>query len=234
MRPSTPAGELPPAVPTLLIVCDDSSDRGLAGWILRHDFGAVLEAAMAEDGACLAERERPDVVQLDMDLPGQDGVATCKQMRAAAPPRRTPIVMLTARRRGVSAQGDERGRFRLSGGAGRAGPVSGTLARTADAHPAHGSDPHGVASRSAREARRNEGVRRVRLLRLAREEAAFVYLAGGGQPNDRTLARFRRDNAAGFTAVFQQTVVLALRLGLARTCPGERRRIGVADQDTVE
>jgi hypothetical protein len=41
-------------------------------------------------------------------------------------------------------------------------------------------------------------------------------LAGGGRPNYRTLARFRRENAAAFTAVFQETVVLALRLGLAR------------------
>jgi transposase len=61
------------------------------------------------------------------------------------------------------------------------------------------------------------GVRSARkLARLARQEATFVYLAGGGAPNYRTLARFRRENAAGFTAVFQETVVLALRLGLAR------------------
>jgi transposase len=55
-----------------------------------------------------------------------------------------------------------------------------------------------------------------RLARLTRQEAAFVYLAGGGAPNYRTLARFRRDNAVAFTAVFQETVLLALRLGLAR------------------
>jgi len=61
------------------------------------------------------------------------------------------------------------------------------------------------------------GVRSSRkLARLARQEATFVYLEGGGQPIYRTLARFRRDNAAAFTAVFQQTVVLALRLGLAK------------------
>src|SRR6059058_1966107 len=61
------------------------------------------------------------------------------------------------------------------------------------------------------------GVRSARkLARLARQEATFVYLVGGGQPNYRTLARFRRDNAAAFTAVFQETVILALRLGLAR------------------
>jgi transposase len=61
------------------------------------------------------------------------------------------------------------------------------------------------------------GVRSSRnLARLVRQEATFAYLAGGSQPNYRTLARFRRDNAAAFTAVFQETVVLALRLGLAR------------------
>src|ERR671929_1593972 len=61
------------------------------------------------------------------------------------------------------------------------------------------------------------GVRSSRTLaRLARQEATFAYLAGGGRPDYRTLARFRRDNAAAFTAIFQETVVLALRLGLAR------------------
>jgi transposase len=61
------------------------------------------------------------------------------------------------------------------------------------------------------------GVRSSRkLARLARQEATFVYLAGGGQPNYRTLARFRRENAAAFRTIFQETVMLALRLGLAR------------------
>src|SRR5215212_3102754 len=61
------------------------------------------------------------------------------------------------------------------------------------------------------------GVRSSRkLARLARQEATFVYLAGGGRPTYRTLARFRRENAASFRTIFQETVVLALRLGLAR------------------
>src|SRR5215211_7355293 len=49
--------------------------------------------------------------------------------------------------------------------------------------------------------------------------ALFGILAWGylhGVRSARKLARFRRDNAAAFTAVFQETVVLALRLGLAR------------------
>lgn len=61
------------------------------------------------------------------------------------------------------------------------------------------------------------GVRSSRkLARLARQEVAFVYLMGGGQPNYRTLARFRRENAVPSTALFQETVILALRLGLAQ------------------
>jgi len=55
-----------------------------------------------------------------------------------------------------------------------------------------------------------------KLARLARQEATFVSLAGGGRPNDRTVARFRRETAAAFAAVFQETVILAFRLGLAR------------------
>jgi transposase len=61
------------------------------------------------------------------------------------------------------------------------------------------------------------GVRSSRkLARLARQEATFIYLAGGGRPDYRTLARCRRENAAAFSAIFQETGVLALRLGLAR------------------
>jgi hypothetical protein len=47
-----------------------------------------------------------------------------------------------------------------------------------------------------------------KLVRLARQEPTFVYLPGGGRPNYWTLARFRRENAAGFST-------LSLR-GLAR------------------
>ena len=55
-----------------------------------------------------------------------------------------------------------------------------------------------------------------KLARLARQDAAFVSLTGGGQPHYRPLARFRREHAVAFTAVFQETVILALRVGLAR------------------
>lgn len=82
------------------------------------------------------------------------------------------------------------------------------------------------------------GVRASRkLARLARQEAAFSYLAGGAAPNYRPLARFRRDNAAACTAVFPQTVRLALRLGVTRlghgALDGPKRRATTAQHTAL-
>lgn len=58
-----------------------------------------MEAVYAPDGAAasaLAERERPDAVVLDLNLPGIDGVDWCRQFRAGRLGA-TPVLMLTAR-----------------------------------------------------------------------------------------------------------------------------------------
>ena len=47
-------------------------------------------------GMTLAERERPDVVVLDLNLPGIDGIDWCRRLRAGALGS-TPVLMLTAR-----------------------------------------------------------------------------------------------------------------------------------------
>jgi DNA-binding response OmpR family regulator len=58
-----------------------------------------MEAVYAPDGAAasvLAERERPDAVVLDLNLPGIDGVDWCRQFRSGRLGA-TPVLMLTAR-----------------------------------------------------------------------------------------------------------------------------------------
>jgi DNA-binding response OmpR family regulator len=58
-----------------------------------------IEARYAPDGIVgmtLAERERPDIVVLDLNLPGIDGVDWCRRLRAG-PLGATPVLMLTAR-----------------------------------------------------------------------------------------------------------------------------------------
>jgi len=49
---------------------------------------------------------------------------------------------------------------------------------------------------------------------LARRDVSFIYLAGGQRPDYRTLARFRRRNAAEMKRLFKEAVLLCARLGM--------------------
>ena len=49
---------------------------------------------------------------------------------------------------------------------------------------------------------------------LSHRDVSFIYLAGGQRPDYRTLARFRRGNAAEIEKLFKQTVILCARLGM--------------------
>ncbi len=49
---------------------------------------------------------------------------------------------------------------------------------------------------------------------LVRRDVSFIYLAGGGKPDYRTLARFRRRNAGAIKGLFKETVILCARLGM--------------------
>ena len=78
----------------VLVVDDDPALAEMLGIVLRQE---GLEAAFVADGdAALGafRRERPDLVLLDLMLPGTDGIEVCRQVRAESG---VPIVMLTAR-----------------------------------------------------------------------------------------------------------------------------------------
>jgi two-component system response regulator MtrA len=78
----------------VLVVDDDPALAEMLGIVLR---GEGLEPAFVADGdAALGafRREKPDVVLLDLMLPGTDGVEVCRQIRAESG---VPIIMLTAK-----------------------------------------------------------------------------------------------------------------------------------------
>ncbi|HEY7598429.1 MAG TPA: response regulator transcription factor [Candidatus Limnocylindrales bacterium] len=78
----------------ILVVDDDMELLGLIGFALRQ---AGYLAISANDGdAALAafEREQPDLVILDVNLPDTNGFEVCRRIRAES---RTPIMMLTVR-----------------------------------------------------------------------------------------------------------------------------------------
>ncbi len=81
-------------VPRVLLIEDDPAIREGLELGLRHLGHAVESAADGPAGLLLAVEQSPDVVILDVMLPGLDGFEVCRRLRAAGP---TPIIMLTAR-----------------------------------------------------------------------------------------------------------------------------------------
>ncbi len=82
------------ALHRLLVVDDDSDIRGLLAEQLGRAGYAVSTAA---DGAQMRQvlaREHIDLIVLDLNLPREDGLALCRELRARSS---TPVIMLTAR-----------------------------------------------------------------------------------------------------------------------------------------
>src|ERR1700712_5623620 len=78
----------------VLVVDDDAALAEMLGIVLRQE-GFDSRVSPTGDRALADFRDyRPDVVLLDLMLPGKDGIDVCKEIRAESG---TPIVMLTAR-----------------------------------------------------------------------------------------------------------------------------------------
>ena len=84
-----------PSLPPSLLVVDD--DRDIRGLLADHLEGQGFRVRKAADGrAMLAALEAApaDLIVLDLNLPGEDGLSLCRRVRAGGS---TPIIMLTAR-----------------------------------------------------------------------------------------------------------------------------------------
>jgi two-component system chemotaxis response regulator CheY len=86
----------------LLVVDDDPFIRRLITTTLEDvaEF-ELLEACDGNQALALAEHHRPQIVLLDVDIPGIDGIEVCRALRADARTSDATVVMLTA------AHGDE-------------------------------------------------------------------------------------------------------------------------------
>jgi two-component system phosphate regulon response regulator PhoB len=81
----------------ILIVEDERDIADLIGFNLQRAGYAVIKAHDGITGAKIAISEGPDLVILDLMLPGQDGYAVFKELRRDARSRTIPVIMLTAR-----------------------------------------------------------------------------------------------------------------------------------------
>ncbi len=82
--------------PTVLVVEDERDIQDLVEFNLRQSGYRVLKAADGLDGLRLAQSEKPDLVVLDLMLPGMDGKEVCRRLKQGESTRTIPILMLTA------------------------------------------------------------------------------------------------------------------------------------------
>jgi CheY-like chemotaxis protein len=79
----------------LLLVDDTVAQRDLYEIMLEHDF-AVSTASRGAEGIVQAVRDRPDVIVLDVMMPGLSGWETCAEIKSHPATAHIPVILLTA------------------------------------------------------------------------------------------------------------------------------------------
>jgi two-component system, cell cycle response regulator DivK len=87
----------------VLIVEDNPANLSLVVFLLQAAGHTVLTATSAEVGMTLARDEQPDLILMDIQLPGMDGLEATGLLKRADATRAIPVVALTA----LAMKGDE-------------------------------------------------------------------------------------------------------------------------------
>jgi len=84
------AGEL------ILIIEDNEKNRRLARDVLQVKGYKTIESETAEDGLKLAVEQSPQLILMDIQLPGMDGITAMKQLKAEPKTKSIPVIAITA------------------------------------------------------------------------------------------------------------------------------------------
>ena len=88
---------------TILIIEDNYLNMKLAIMLLRTARHDTIQAVDAESGLALARDRQPDLVLLDIQLPGMDGLTATRCLKDGATTRHIPVIAMTA----LAMKGDE-------------------------------------------------------------------------------------------------------------------------------
>ena len=88
---------------TILIVEDNATNMKLSTFLLESADYTVLAVTNAEIGLTLAREARPDLILMDIQLPGMDGLEATALLKADEATRGIPVIALTA----LAMKGDE-------------------------------------------------------------------------------------------------------------------------------
>jgi two-component system cell cycle response regulator DivK len=94
----------------VLIIEDNATNMTLAMFLLQSAGHTVLSATDAEAGLMLARDEHPDLILMDIQLPGMDGLQATMILKRDEVTRAIPVIALTA----LAMKGDEE-RIRAAG-----------------------------------------------------------------------------------------------------------------------
>jgi two-component system cell cycle response regulator DivK len=94
----------------VLVVEDNAANMKLAVFLLQSVGHTVLSATDAEAGLTLARAEQPDLILMDIQLPGMDGLEATTLLKGDEATRAIPVIALTA----LAMKGDEE-RIRAAG-----------------------------------------------------------------------------------------------------------------------
>ncbi|HOP27593.1 MAG TPA: diguanylate cyclase [Candidatus Sabulitectum sp.] len=80
----------------VLIIDDDPASVALARQWLKKDGHGIVTAADGEEGLAMAVREEPDLILLDVHMPGMNGFQVCERLKADSRIRHIPVIFLSA------------------------------------------------------------------------------------------------------------------------------------------
>ncbi len=83
--------------PKILIIDDDLDTLRLVGMMLQRQGYQIVVASSGPQGLIQAENEKPDLILLDVMMPGMDGYEVARRLRANPDTATTPILMFTAK-----------------------------------------------------------------------------------------------------------------------------------------
>lgn len=87
----------------VLVVEDNEKNRKLMRVILKAKGYTVIEAATGEEALGILKTQKPDIILMDIQLPGIDGITLAKQIKADTAIKDIPIIAVTA----YAMKGDE-------------------------------------------------------------------------------------------------------------------------------
>lgn len=80
----------------ILVIEDNAANLELVTEVLEANRFRVTQACTAEEGVRLARELQPDLILMDLSLPGMDGLAATRALKADVATRDVPVVALTA------------------------------------------------------------------------------------------------------------------------------------------